>query len=225
MSISDRIGTILKANIHDLLDQAEDPEKMINQLIRDMEGQLKEAREQVAEAIAQERKLEREALAAEALVEQWHGKAVLAVQRGDDDLAKQALARKMAYEKKATGLRTELEEQEAAVTTMKEQLHALQAKIEDAKRQKDVLLAKHKRVKAQETIRRSRLDLSRADDALSAFARMKEKIDDQEDVAAAAAELEKAEVEDRFEKLEAESELDAELAALKAEVQGGTGEQ
>ncbi len=225
MSISDRIGTILKANINDLLDQAEDPEKMINQLIRDMEGQLKEAREQVAEAIAQERKLEREALAAEALVEQWHGKAVLAVQQGDDDLAKQALARKMAYEKKAANLRTELEEQEAAVTHMKEQLHALQAKIEDAKRQKDVLLAKHKRVEAQETIRRSRLDLSRADDALSAFARMKEKIDDQEDIAAAAAELEKEEVEARFEKLEAESELDTELAALKAEVQGGTGEE
>lgn len=225
MSIFDRIGTILKANIHDLLDQAEDPEKMINQLIRDMEGQLKEAREQVAEAIAQERKLEREALAAETLVEQWHGKAVLAVQREDDDLAKQALARKMAYEKKAANLRTALEEQEAAVTTMKEQLHALQAKIGDAKRQKDVLLAKHKRVKAQETIRRSRLDLSRADDALSAFARMKEKIDDQEDVAAAAAELEKEEVEVRFGKLEAESELDAELAALKAEVKGGPGEK
>jgi phage shock protein A len=223
MSIFDRIGTILKANINDLLDQAEDPEKMINQLIRDMEGQLKEARGQVAEAMAQERKLEREALAAEALVEQWHGKAVLAVQRGDDDLAKQALARKIAYEKKATSLRTELEEQETAVTNMQEQLHALQAKIEDAKRQKDVLLTKHKRVKAQETIRRSRLDLSRADDALSAFARMKEKIEDQEDIAAAAAELEKAEVETRFEKLEAESDLDAELAALKAEVQGGTG--
>jgi len=225
MSIFDRIGTILKANIHDLLDQAEDPEKMINQLIRDMEGQLKEATDQVAEAIAQERKLEREALAAEALVEQWHGKAVLAVQRGDDDLAKQALARKMAYEKKATSLRNELEKQEAAVTNMKEQLHALQAKIEDAKRQKDVLLTKHKRVKAQETIRRSRVDLSQADDALAAFGRMKEKIEDQEDIAAAAAELEKTEVETRFEKLEAESELDMELAALKAEIQGSAGEK
>lgn len=225
MSIFERISTILKANINELLDKAEDPEKMINQLIRDMEGELEKAKDQVAEAMAQEKKLERESLAAETLVEQWHGKAMLAVKRGEDELAKEALAKKLAYQKTAARLKEELEEQEAAVTNMKEQLHALQAKIEDAKRQKDVLLAKHKRVKAQETIRRSRTELSYAEDALSAFARMKERIEDEEAIVAAAAELEKESLEAKLEKVEAESELEAELAALKAEVAAEGGEE
>lgn len=223
MSIFERISRILESNINDLLDKAEDPEKMIKQLIRDMEGDLREARGHVAEAMAQEKRLEREALAAEALIEQWHGKAELALKRSEEELARQALAKKLTYQKKAAHLRQELEEQEKAVTNMQGQLNALQARIEDAKRQEAVLLAKHKRTQAQESIRRSRLELGEAENALQAFARLKDKIEDQEAILAAATELEKEGLEERFEKLEAESELEAELAALKAELEAGKG--
>lgn len=222
MPIFDRIATILKANIHDLLDKAEDPEKMIYQLLREMEEEHDKAKEQVAEAIAQEKKMERDLLAARALVEQWHVKAATALRAGDEALAREALARKLAHQKRADALQKALEEQTEAVTRLKEQLHALQAKIEDAKRQKDVLLARQKRVEAEQQIRQTMSTLAYAEDAFRAFDRIKDKIEDQELVLEALREME-AEVstQARFAELEADQELEQELAALKAELGGG----
>jgi len=223
MPIFDRISTILKANINDLLDKAEDPEKMIYQLLREMEQQNEKAKRQVAEAIAQEKKLERDLLAAEALAEQWHAKAVTALRAGDEALAKEALARKLAHQKRAKALREALDDQTLAVTRLKEQLHALQAKIEDAKRQKDVLLARQRRVEAEEQIRTTMSTLTYAEDAFQAFDRIKDKIEDQELVLEALREMEaETSTEARFEELEADQELDMALAALKAEL-GGEG--
>ncbi|MBC7224954.1 MAG: PspA/IM30 family protein [Anaerolineae bacterium] len=221
MPIFDRIATILKANIHDLLDKAEDPEKMIHQLLREMEEEHDKAKEQVAEAIAQEKKMERDLLAARALVEQWHVKAATALRAGDEALAREALARKLAHQKRADALQQALEEQTEAVTRLKEQLHALEAKIEDAKRQKDVLLARQKRVEAEQQIRQTMSTLTYAEDAFRAFERIKDKIEDQELVLEALREME-AEVstQARFEELEADQELEQELAALKAELGG-----
>jgi len=198
MPIFDRISTILKANINDLLDKAEDPEKMIYQLLREMEQQNEKARRQVA-------------------------KAATALRAGDEALAKEALARKLAHQKRAKALREALDDQTLAVTRLKEQLHALQAKIEDAKRQKDVLLARQRRVEAEEQIRTTMSTLTYAEDAFQAFDRIKDKIEDQELVLEALREMEaETSTEARFEELEADQELDTALAALKAEL-GGEG--
>jgi len=222
MSIVDRISTILKANINDLLDRAEDPTKMVEQLIRDMEAAYKDAEEQVTEAMALEKKLEREYLAAEGLVEQAHTQAAKAVQVGRDDLARNALTRKVALTKRASLLKAELEEQTKAVTSLKSQLHALRAKIDDARQQKAVLLARQKRLEAEQAIRRSVSDLGYTSrpwrtNAFEAFERMKEKIEDQEAILAAAKELE-AENQQMAEKTESSEEVEIELAALKAEL-------
>ncbi len=217
MNIIDRIGTILKANINDLLDRAEDPEKMLTQLIYDMEETYKKAEDQVTEAMALEKKLERESLAAQALVEQAHTQAVKAVQAGRDDLAKKALARRIVLEKRAASLKEELEAQSKAVISLRSQLNALQAKIEDARQQKSALLARQKRLQAEQTIRRSMADLRYAEDAFAAFDRMKEKIEDKEAILEAAKELE---AEGRKVAAAAESgeAVEIELAALKAEL-------
>lgn len=223
MAIFDRITSILKANIHDLLDKAEDPEKMIYQLLREMEDEHGKARNQVAEAMAQEKKLERDLLAAQALVEQWQAKAATALRAGDEALAREALARKLAHGKRAEALQRALEDQTEAVTRLKEQLHALEAKIEDAKRQKDVLLARRKRVQAEEQIRTTMSTLTYAEDAFRAFERIKDKIEDQELVLESLREMEaETSARARFEKLEADQELEAELAAMKAQL-GGEG--
>ncbi len=223
MPIWDRIATLLKANIHDLLDKAEDPEKMVYQLLREMEEEHEKARKQVAEAMAQEKKMERDLLAARALVEQWHAKAAVALRAGDEALAREALARKLAHQKRAEALQRALEEQTEAVTRLKEQLHALEAKIEDAKREKDVILARRKRVQAEQEIRTTLSTLAYAEDAFRAFERLKDKVEDQELVLEALRDLEaEASEEARFAALEADQDLEQELAALKAELGGET---
>lgn len=223
MPILDRIATLLKANLHDLLDKAEDPEKMVYQLLREMEEERDKAKGQVAEAMAQEKKVERDLLAARALVEQWHAKAAMALRAGDEALAREALAHKLAHQKRAEALQKALEEQTEAVTRLKEQLHALEARIEDAKRQKDVILARRKRVQAEQEIRKTLSTLTYAEDAFRAFERIKDKVEDQELVLEALRELEaEAGKEARFAELERDQDLERELASLKAEL-GGEG--
>lgn len=221
MPILDRIATILKANIHDLLDKAEDPEKMIYQLLREMDEEHDKARKQVAEAMAQEKKMERDLLAAHALAEQWHARAAAAVRAGDENLAREALARKLAHQRRAEALQKALEEQTEAVTRLKEQLHALEAKIEDAKREKDVILARRKRVQAEQEIRKTAYTLAYSEDAFRAFERIKDKVEDQELVLEALKELEaEAGKETRFAEWETDQDLQRELDALKAELGG-----
>ena len=220
MAILDRIATILKSNINDLLDKSEDPEKMVLQLLREMEEEYEKAKEQVAESMAQEKKLSRGLLAAKALVEEWHAKAASSLRAGEESLAKDALSRKLAHSKRVEALEKALEEQTEAVTRLKQQLHALQAKIEDAKRQKDVLLAKRKRVEAEEQIRTTMSTLKYSEDAFAAFDRVQDKIEDQEAVLEALKELEsEAAAEDKFEELEAEQDLEDAFSALKASLE------
>lgn len=222
-SIIDRISTILKANINDMLDKAEDPEKMIYQLIRDMEAEYERAKDQVAESMAHEKKMEREYLAAQGLAQEWEGKAAAALQAGKEDLAREALARKLAYDKTAANLKEQLEEQTQAVTLLQQQLHALAAKIEDAKRQKDVILARQKRVEAERHLRATSSMLRYSDSAFAAFERIKGRVEDEEGILEAARELEQQATEARFAEMERDSEVDIALAELKAKIAAGSG--
>jgi phage shock protein A len=222
-SIIDRISTILKANINDLLDKAEDPEKMIYQLIRDMEAEHERAKDYVAESMAHEKKMEREYLAAQGLAQEWEGKAAAALQAGKEDLAREALARKLAYDKTATNLKGQLEEQTQAVTLLQQQLHALAAKIEDAKRQKDVILARQKRVEAERHMRATSSMLRYSDTAFAAFDRIKGRVEDEEGILEAARELEQQATEAKFADMERDSDVDLALAELKAKMAAESG--
>ena len=155
MGILDRIRTVLKANINALISKAEDPEKMLNQLIMDMNEQLLEAKKQVAMSIADEKKLERQALENKAQGEDWEKKAMLAVKAGKDDLAKEALLRKQEYDGYAASFQKEFESQHASVEQLKDALRQLQAKIEEASRKKNLLIARAKRAEAQKQIQQT----------------------------------------------------------------------
>ena len=126
MGILDRIRTVLKSNINALISKAEDPEKMLNQLLMDMNEQLLEAKKQVAMTIADEKKLERQALENKALGADWEKKAMLAVKAGKDDLAKEALVRKQEYDGYAASFQKEYEGQHASVEQLKDALRQLQ---------------------------------------------------------------------------------------------------
>jgi phage shock protein A len=222
MGILDRIRTVLKANINALISKAEDPEKMLNQLIMDMNEQLLEAKKQVAMAIADEKKLERQALENRTQGEDWEKKAMLAVKAGKDDLAKEALVRKQEYDGYAASFQKEFDSQHAAVEQLKDALRQLQAKIEEASRKKNLLVARAKRAEAQKQIQQTMGSLS-ANSSFDTFDRMAQKVDQVEAEAEALKEIGAVtadqKLEDKFKELESSDQSsDKLLEDLKAKM-------
>ena len=134
MGIFDRFSTLLRSNINDLISRAENPEKMLNQLIVDMKGQLAKAKQQVASAIADEKKLQADAEAMKKQAEDWERRAMLAVQEGRDDLAKQALGRYNEHLHGAQQLHETWLKHKGETEALKLSLRQLNDKIEEAKR-------------------------------------------------------------------------------------------
>jgi phage shock protein A len=220
MGIFSRIKTVVNANVNDLISKAEDPEKMLNQLIMDMNGQLIESKKAVALAIADEKKLERETENQRTQSQEWERKAILAVQGGRDDLAKEALLRKQEYDNGYNEYKKQWDSQKAAVDKLKNSLRELQNKIEEAQRKKNLLVARAKRAEAQEKIQNTISSVSGNRSAFEAFDRMAAKVDQMEARADAAAELEdlssNADLDKQFAALErSNSSTDAMLLALK----------
>lgn len=220
MGIFDRIKTVISSNINDLVTKAENPEKMLNQMIIDMNEQLIESKKAVAMAIADEKRLEREVMENKAKAEEWEKKAVLAVRANRDDLAKEALLRKQEHESYAGQLVTQLQAQKESVEKLKDSLRQLQTKIEEASRKKNILIARAKRAEAQEKINKTMSSLSGNKSAFDTFERMAKKIDEIEARTEAQKELENttsgASLEKQFAALESSpTAADAMLEDLK----------
>jgi phage shock protein A len=176
MGIFDRFSRLVRSNINDLISSAEDPEKMLNTLITDMNDQLIKAKQQVAVAIADERKLRDQFEKERQQAAEWEAKAELAVRSDRDDLAKQALLRQTEYAERSEAYFQEWQAQLAQTEQLKVQLRDLADKIEEAKRKRNLLLAKQRRAEAQRRIQQTMSSLSEKS-AFEAFARMEEKIE------------------------------------------------
>jgi phage shock protein A len=215
MGILDRVSTLVRANINDLIDRAEDPEKIVNQLLVDMNNQLLQVKTQVAASIADEKQLQQRWQENQQRADDWHGKAELAVSKGQDDLAREALSRYNSYQQTANGFKEQYQQQAQQVETLKDALHQLDAKIQEAQTKKDLLIARSRRAKAETTIRTtlSGMDTS---NALGSFQRMEDKVNQQEARASALGELDTDTTEQRFALLEQQNQVDEQLAALKA---------
>ena len=224
MNIFSRFSTMIKSNINDLISRAENPEKMLNQIIIDMRDQLAKAKREVAGAIADERKLQRQLADATKEKQAWEKRAMLAVQQGRDDLAKQALVRQQEHAEQAAALEQTWQAQAAETEKLKGSLRQLNDKIEEAKRKRNLLIAKQKRAQAQRRIHETMSGLSDTS-AFEAFNRMAEKIDEEERRNLAQAEVTEAltgdTLETEFVRLEAGSDatdVDDKLLALKAKM-------
>jgi len=217
VGILNRISTITRANINAILDQAEDPEKMLNQLIRDMRTSIDEARNEVAKMIADEKELEANYQHSQQLADDWQKKAELAVRKGSDDLAREALQRKVDYANNAKVYQGQWESQHQAVEKAKTDLHALQEKYDGTVRNREVLLARYRRAHAMEQVAKVGQQLNSFDPS-SELSRMEERIRLEEARAQAAGELNSDTTEDRFAKLSQDSAVEDELALLKGRV-------
>ena len=217
MGLFSRLGTLIRSNINELINKAEDPEKMLNQVLVDMKTQLVEAKKQVAVAIADEKRLKKQYEMEAAKSLEWEKKAMLAVKAGDDNLAKAALARKSEHEEVAETLRQQWEAQKASVEQLKMALRGLDAKIEEAKRKRNILVSRQKRAEAQRTINETLTNIN-STSAFDTFERMTDRVTQIEAEAEATAELggalPEASLDAQFKALAASS-VDDELAALK----------
>jgi phage shock protein A len=221
MAILDRIAMVIRSNLNALINQAEDPEKMLDQILIDMRQQMQEAKREVAAAMADERRLAAQLEAARAQVNEWDRRAVLAVERGEDDLAREALRRKAEQQQLAAGYQSQWEAQEASTTNLKQALRALSEKIDEAARKKNLLVARQKRAEAQKHIHEVMTGLSDTS-AFEAFDRMAARVDQIEAQAEATVELSQElsgeTTEQRFKALEGAVDVEQELQALKARV-------
>jgi phage shock protein A len=222
MGILDRVATVIRSNLNYLINKAEDPEKMLNQILIQMRQQLVEAKREVAVAIADEKRLGTQLEAEIEQVREWERRATMAVQKGEDDLAREALRRKADHEQIAIGYKKQWDAQKTSTETLKNALRALSQKIEEASRKKNLLIARQKRAEAQKHIHEVMTGLSDTS-AFESFDRMTAKVEQIEAQADAAVEISQdlsgETMEQRFRALESSTDVEQELHALKAKVQ------
>jgi phage shock protein A len=217
MGIWDRLSTLLRSNINDLISRAENPEKMLNQLIVDMRTNLAKAKQQVASAIADEKRLASQAEQEKKLAEEWEKRAELAVREGRDDLAKQALLRYNEHVQGAVQLQETWVKHREETEKLKISLRQLNDKIEEAKRKKNILIARAKRAEAHKKIQETMSSMGDKS-AFETFERMAEQIEHEERKLIAAAEVNEDLSGDtlmqQFHSLE-KADADQQLLALK----------
>jgi phage shock protein A len=215
MALLERVSTLVRANLNDLIDKAEEPEKMLKQLILDMENQLLQVKTQVAVAMADEHLLEKKQAENGTKAADWMRKAELAVDKKQDDLARAALERHQSYTQMAASFNEQLANQRVEVENLKSALGKLEQKLSEAKSKIDLLIAQHRRSRA--VTRASEAQLAAGDrSTLAAFDRMKQKVLHGEVVSQAKSEIVKDDLDERLAKLEREDRIEQMLAELKS---------
>jgi phage shock protein A len=215
MALLERVSTLVRANLNDLIDKAEEPEKMIKQVILDMQNQLLQVKTQVAIAIADQHLLEKKRKENEEKVAEWMRKAELAVDKKQDDLARAALLRVESYRDLASSFAQQIADQKAQVDNLKTALRQLDQKLTEAQAKADLLIAQHRRARAVGKASDAKMNIGDSSKA-AAFDRMKHKVVRAEAVSQAKAEIAVDDVEDRLAALEKEDRIEQLLGELKA---------
>jgi phage shock protein A len=214
MSIFSRVRDLLSANINAMLDNAEDPEKMADEYLRQLNNELYEAKTSVAAAMADAMKLNTKETQYTAEAEQWASKAEAALRAGDEELTKAALSRKVQAGKLAQQYKDQSDQQDQQVEQLQQALIQLETRIAETKAKKELIVAKKHRAQTQEAIQRTVRGLGNVN-ALDKLDQLEERVDDRLAQADAMAKLESGTLESKFRDLEKDQEVDAELAELK----------
>lgn len=220
MGLFDRLSRVVRANLNDLVSKAEDPEKVLEQAVIDMQEDLVQLRQAVARSIAEQKRSEQQYNQNQTEAGKWEQRAKLALSKGDETLAREALTRKKSFAETAAVLKQQLDQQRATVDQLKRNLVGLESKISEAKTKKNMLQARAKAAQANEQLQ-SALGNIGTSTAMGAFERMEQKVLEAEARSQAVGELAGSGLDEQFRLLESGSGVDDELAMLKAEVQGG----
>lgn len=217
MSLLDRVSTLLRANLNDLVEKAEDPERMLKQVVLDMENQLMQVKTQVAIAIADQHLLEKKKTEHEQQAAEWRRKAELAVQKGQDDLARAALERALSQDQLVAGFTTQAEDQRHEADNLRQALHKLEQKLTETRAHCEMLIAEHRRAKV--VGRAAKAQHVVGNDQENTIGRMKSKVYVTAAENAAATEVLTPEsLEDKFKALESQDKVELMLNELKSKV-------
>jgi len=219
MGLIDRILRIIRATINNLISQAEDPEKILEQSVMDMQEDLLHMRQAVAQAIATQKRTERQFSQAQSQAQEWYQRAQLALQKGDENLARQALTRRKSYHDTANAMEIHLQQQTELVNRMKQDMRLLEGKIAEAKTKKDLYIARARSAQATQKMNEMLGNIN-TKGASNAFERMEEKVLQLEAQAEAVGELNSSQLENKFAALQGTDEIENELAALRTQIGG-----
>ena len=214
MALLERVATLVRANLNDLIDKAEEPEKMIKQVILDMQNQLLQVKTQVAIAIADQHLLEKKQVENADKVAEWMRKAELAVDKKEDDLARASLLRVESYRELSENFTQQVADQRAQVENLKTALRQLEQKLAEAEAKADVLIAKQRRARAVGKASDARIASGDGSKA-AAFDRMKRKVAHSEAMSQAKSEIAADNIEDRLAALEKQDRIEQLLVELK----------
>ena len=217
MGFFDRLSRLIRSNLNDLVGKAEDPVKILDQSMADMQEDLVKLRQAVLMAITSQKKLKNQSDQSELQIKTWYERAEVALRRGDDELAKKCLSRRKSFQDSSYSLTKQLQSQDGQVEKLKSSLLALEGKIGEIKTKKDMLKARAKAAQAQQQIENVVGNIG-SNSAMAAFERMEEKIQSLEASSQAAAELAGADLESQFAEIEAGNDIDDELKLLKADI-------
>ena len=215
MALLERVSTLLRANLNELVEKAEDPEKLLKQIVLDMENQLLQVKTQVAIAIADQHLLEKKKSEQELQAAEWRRKAELAVQKGHDDLARGALERALSHDQLVAGFSSQAEDQKHEADNLRQALHKLGQKLNETRAHCEMLVAEHRRAKVVGRATQARQVVGVNQD--HAVDRMKSRVRMKSAENAAATELLVPEtLEDRFQTLENEDKVELLLQEMKS---------
>ncbi len=220
MGFFDRLSRLFRSNLNDLVSKAEDPAKILDQSVADMQADLVKLRQAVGMAIASQKRLRSQSEQAQSQSKTWYERAELAIQKGEEDLAREALIRRKAFKESSEGLIGQLQAQESQVEMLKRSLVKLEGKIAEAKTKKDMLKARAQAAKAQQQLQ-SAVGSVGNNSAMEAFERMEDKVEALEATGQAAAELAGADLESQFAALEGVDDLDEELNVIRQKLKSG----
>ncbi len=215
MALLERVATLVRANLNDLIDKAEDPEKLIKQVILDMQNQLLQVKTQVAISIADQHLLLKKRREHEDAADEWVRKAELAVEKQQDDLARAALERSMTSKNIASSFAEQVADQASQVENLKTALRKLELKLTEAQNKSDVLIAQHRRARALTKATDAQVAIGDGSKA-GAFDRLKDKVQHAEAVSQAKSSIASDDMEERLAALGKEDEIDRLLAEIKS---------
>ena len=214
MGLLERVGTLIRANLNDMIDRAEDPEKLIKQVILDMENQYLQVKTQVAVSIADQHILEKQRREQEDTGKDWMRKAEIAVDKGQDDLARAALDRFQTAQRLSQSFEEQVNDQKAQVETLKNSLVKLEQKLDEAKSKREVLLARHRRSIALEKAAKAQVAIGDHSQSAS-FDRLKDRVHRTEATASAEVQLLNDDIAEKLNRLDRDAEVERLLADLK----------
>ena len=220
MGLIDRIQRVIRANLNSFMSSANDPEKRLEAVVMEMQDNLLQLRPAVAQAIATQKRIERQSAQAQSTVEEWYRRAQMALQQGNELLAREALTKRRAYQEQQTTLSTQIEQQKTLVDKLKKDMRTLELKIAEVKTKKDMYIARARSAEASYKLQEMLSGVS-SSSQLNAFERMEEKVSQLEAQTEAIALLDTDELQQRFASLESSNGIEAELAAMKGQLLTG----